>query len=148
MRRPLRRGALRGKKRGVFVRFSCNNGLGINSGYGNAENRGIFRRFGWNNPAGSHEREVYGDFMGWAVSSPPSFPFSLCVLRLLVVNWARTELTHGGWQGWGGSVSVVDPSRKATLMYVMSAQAQGLTGDVRMLRIMDAVQACMAAAGV
>ena len=54
----------------------------------------------------------------------------------------------GGWQGWGGSVSVVDPSRKATLMYVMSAQAQGLTGDVRMLRIMDAVQACMAAAGV
>eukprot|EP01046_Picozoa_sp_COSAG06_P080663 COSAG06_NODE_27916_length_584_cov_0.775258_1_plen_65_part_10 len=63
---------MRGKNRvflSVFHTTTVSVKLGINSGQGNAENRGIFRRFGWNNPAGSHEREVYGDFMGWAVSS-------------------------------------------------------------------------------
>jgi hypothetical protein len=112
MRRPLRRGALRGKKRGVFARFSCNNGLGINSGYGNAENRGIFRRFGWNNPAGSHEREVYGDFMGWAVSSstvslslslslslsPPPPPFFSVLSVCLAASGG--ELGSNGTHAW------------------------------------------------
>ena len=51
-----------------------------------------------------------------------------------------------GWAGWGGSISVVDPARKVSCMYVMSAMANGLVGDKRMIRVMGAVQDCLKAA--
>ena len=48
-----------------------------------------------------------------------------------------------GWAGWGGSICVVDPARKVSVIYVMTGQAQGLVGDVRMLTIMAQVQKCL-----
>lgn len=50
-----------------------------------------------------------------------------------------------GWTGWGGSLCLVDPARKATFMYVMTGQ-QTLNPpiDPRHVAILDAYQACMA----
>ena len=50
-----------------------------------------------------------------------------------------------GWTGFGGSLCLVDPARKATLMYVMSGQhTLQQPVDPRHVAILEAYQACMA----
>ena len=50
-----------------------------------------------------------------------------------------------GWCGFGGSLCLVDPARKATLMYVMSGQhTLQQPVDPRHVAILEAYQACMA----
>ncbi|MEL7158399.1 MAG: serine hydrolase domain-containing protein [Actinomycetota bacterium] len=47
------------------------------------------------------------------------------------------------WGGWGGSTIVVDTDRRVTTAYVMNRMAEGVHGDVRGIKITDAVYAAL-----
>ena len=73
--------------------------------------------------------------------------FSHMAANLEVAGEAVEKAYKGlyGWTGFGGSLCLVDPARKVTLMYTMSGQ-QSLQPpiDPRHLPILEAYQACMA----
>ena len=52
-----------------------------------------------------------------------------------------------GWYGWGGSLCVVDPSRKTTLVYTMTGMDSALRGGTRVNTFLGAYQKVMAALG-
>jgi CubicO group peptidase (beta-lactamase class C family) len=43
------------------------------------------------------------------------------------------------WGGWGGSMAVMDPERRATLTYVMNKMGPGTTGTERTIRYAELV---------
>ena len=54
-----------------------------------------------------------------------------------------TEPGQMFWGGWGGSLAAVDLNARTSVAYVMNRMDADLMGDVRGLRIVDAVQACL-----
>ena len=77
------------------------------------------------------------------------FNFSKLAADWQCVGEAEEKAFKGlfGWCGFGGSLSLVDPARKATFMYVMTGmQTLQQPADPRHVAILEAYQACMARA--
>ncbi|HKV22772.1 MAG TPA: serine hydrolase domain-containing protein [Mycobacterium sp.] len=70
--------------------------------------------------------------IGYSISTPQVMPF------------LPAEETVLFWGGWGGSVVLMNPSRRATATYVMNKMGQGTLGNERTARYVKAIYEALA----